>query len=150
MNDSRAHRTIRQRGMTLVEVLAVVVILGLIAGTLAVGFSGAFGKAKSEIARIDIGSLVQRVETYRISTGSFPSSDIGLGALSEGSATPSDPYWVDRDALNDPWGEPYLYVVPGSSGYPYEIISYGADGQQGGSDEDRDISSVGLRSDDER
>lgn len=136
-----------QRGMTLVEVLAVVVILGLIAGTLVIGFSGSFGKAKHELARSGIGVIVSKLEVYRIEHGSWPGNDLGLQALTDGQAAPTASYYLSPDKLTDPWGNPYLYVTPGPDGHPYEVISYGANGQPGGApgSEDADLSSVNLR-----
>jgi len=133
--------------MTLVEILAVVVILGLIAGTLVLGFSGSFGKAKHELAKSGIGIVVSKLETYRIEEDRWPGNDVGLAALSEGHATAAKSYYLTRDQLLDPWGRMYLYVTPGPNGLPYEVISYGADGQPGGDpgSEDADISSANLR-----
>lgn len=133
------------RGMTLVEVLAVVVILGLIATTLLVGFSGAFGKAKHELAKSGIGMLVGKVETYRIEKSDWPSNELGLAVLSAPHAAPTASYFVTADQLVDPWGRGYLYVMPGPEGHPFEILSYGADGQPGGEGENADLSSVSLR-----
>ncbi|MFG0259981.1 MAG: type II secretion system major pseudopilin GspG [Phycisphaerales bacterium JB041] len=132
-----------RRGMTLVEVLAVVVILGLLAATLAVGFSGAFGKGKQELAKTGIGQVVQRLETYYTDQGAWPDLDTGLSALSE--APPTSAYYLPSDTLQDPWGRPYLYITPGPDGHPYEIVTYGADGRSGGEDENADLSSVSLR-----
>lgn len=134
-------------GMTLIEILAVVVILGLVAGTLLVGFSGSFGKAKHELAKSGIGIIVGQVEKYRLETGSWPSNELGLKVLSDGHAPPSSAYYLSAGQLLDPWNRPYLYVTPGPNGHPYEIISYGADGQLGGASgtEDADISSINLR-----
>lgn len=134
-----------RRGMTLVEILAVVVILGLIAGTLLVSFSGSFGKAKHELAKSGIGVIVAQLEKYRLEHSAWPSNDLGLKALSDGQATPSASYYLDGGRLLDPWKRPYMYVSPGPNGHPYEIITYGADGQVGGQNEDQDITSVNLR-----
>lgn len=133
-----------RRGLTLVEVLAVVVILGLIAGTLAVGFSGTFGRAKTELARTGIGLLRQKVETYWVENDRWPSNEEGLQVLTDGAAVPGDSYFVEPGNLLDPWKNPYIYATPGPDGRPYEIISYGADGQPGGTGEDQDISSATL------
>ena len=135
------------RAMTLVEILAVVVILGLIAGTLVIGFSGSFGKAKHELAKSGIGVVVSKLELYRIEHGAWPSNDTGLAALSDGEASPSDPYYLSRDQLLDPWGNHFILITPGPNGLPYEVISYGSDGQSGGApgSEESDISSANLR-----
>ncbi len=141
----KRHLNRSRRGMTLVEILAVVVILGLIATTLLVGFSGAFGKAKHELARSGIGLLVGKVETYRIERSDWPANELGLAVLGAPHAAPTASYFVTADQLLDPWGRKYLYVMPGPEGYPYEILSYGADGQPGGDGENADLSSANLR-----
>jgi general secretion pathway protein G len=134
-----------RRAMTLVEVLAVIVILGLVAATLLVGFSGTFGRAKHELARSGIGVIVGKLEAYHIEHGRWPPGDLGLRALTDGAAAPSAPYHLGSDHLIDPWNRPYLYLVPGPGGLPYEVITYGADGVPGGDGENRDISSSALR-----
>ena len=131
--------------MTLVEILAVVVILGLISGVLYVGFSSSFGKAKHELAKSQIGVIQSQLEKYRLDLGAWPGNDLGLSALSDGHAKPTDPYYLNPGQLIDPWNRPYMYLVPGPEGHPYEIITYGADGQAGGEGEDADVSSTNLR-----
>ena len=79
-------------------------ILGLLAGTLLVSFSGTFGRAKHEIAKTGIGQIVQKIEVYRMETNEWPTNELGLRALSEGHATPADPYYLELDQLLDPWG----------------------------------------------
>lgn len=134
----RAHR-----GMTLVEVLAVVVILGLIASTLLVGFGGAFAKGKQELARTGIGLVSSRLEMYRMEHNAWPSAEDGLRALRD--SKPSASYHLGRDQILDPWGREYELVIPGPDGLPYEIISLGADGLRGGEGEDADLTSAALR-----
>lgn len=136
-----------RRAMTLVEVLAVVVILGLIAGTLAVGFSGAFGKGKRELAKTGIGQIVGKVELFKMEKDAWPGPDVGLAALTDGQASPTASYYLSSDRLTDPWGRRYALIVPGPDGHPYEVVSYGADGQPGGDGENADISSLHLRDD---
>ena len=138
-------RTDPWRAMTLVEVLAVVVILGLIAGTLLVGFSGSFGKAKHELAKSGIGVVVSQLEKYRLEHGAWPSNDQGLSMLTDGQAQPTASYYLNPGQLADPWNRIYLYVTPGPDGHPYEVLCYGSDGQPGGEGEDADITSVNLR-----
>jgi general secretion pathway protein G len=135
------------RGMTLVEVLAVVVILGLVAGTLLVGFSGSFGRAKHELAKSGIGLIVGRVELYRIDHSAWPTNELGLAVLSDGHALPTASYYLKPDQLIDPWDRPFLYITPGPVGHPYEVLTYGADGAPGGEGENADVSSIALRGD---
>ena len=132
-------------GMTMVEILAVVVILGLVATVLLAGFSGSFGKAKRELAKSGIGVLAGKLEIYKIEHDAWPTNELGLAVLSDGHAMPTISYYVNPDQLLDPWNRPYLFVRPGPAGHPYEIISYGADGQPGGDGEDADVSSTALR-----
>ena len=147
MNDRT--RSATRRGMTLVEILAVVVILGLVAAVLAVSLSGSFGKAKHELAKTGIGQGVQKLELYRLDTDEWPSLELGLQALSTGHASPSDPHFLEHGQLLDPWKHPYVYIAPGPDMRPYEVISYGRDGVQGGTGEDAAISSARLRGDDD-
>lgn len=143
----RARKVRREtnRAFTLVETLAVLVILGLLASVLLVNFSGGIGKGKQEIAKTGIGVVVQKVEVYRLEKGDWPANDIGLLALSEGHAKPTDPYFLAPDQVNDPWNRPFVFVAPGPDGYPYEVMTFGRDGQPGGEGEDSDISSTKLR-----
>ncbi len=134
-----------RRGMTLLEILAVVVILGLLASTLVVSFSGSFSKAKQELARTGIGQIQERLEIYRLEQDDWPSNELGLRALSDGYASRSSSYYIDADKLIDPWGRPYYFVVPGPGDHFYEVLSYGADGMAGGEGQDADISSTNLR-----
>lgn len=134
-----------RRGMTFVELLAVLVILGLVASVLTVSFAGRFAKGKREIARTQIAQLVQAVETYRLEHGDWPPVEQGLAALTTPIASPAAPYFLKPDQLNDPWNNPYALIVPGPDGYPYEIVTYGSDRQPGGEDEAADLSSTRLR-----
>ena len=129
--------------MTLVEVLAVVVILGLLAATLAIGFSGAFGKGKHELAKTGIGQVVSRLEIYRMEKSVWPDLEVGLRALTE--ASPTSAFYLPADNLLDPWDRAYIYITPGPDSHPYEVLSYGADGQPGGEGENADLSSISLR-----
>ena len=133
------------RGMTLVEVLAVVVILALLAGTLTVGFSGAFGKGKVELAKTGIGVLADRVLMYELETSKWPNPTLGLSVLTDGVASPTAPYYIGPDAMIDPWNNEFVLIVPGPDGKPFEIVSYGSDGQPGGEGDAADISSLNLK-----
>jgi general secretion pathway protein G len=130
-----------RRAMTLVEILAVVVILGLLAVTLTVGITAKMGKAKQEIAKTQIGQIVAQIQTYQLDKRKLPTPAEGLGILSN---DPGATYYLEPAKLNDPWGGPYQYVVPGPSGNPFEIISYGSDGQPGGNGDAADVSSINM------
>lgn len=134
-----------RRGMTFVELLAVLVILGLVASVLTVSFAGRFAKGQREIARTQIAQLIQAVETYRLEHGQWPPVEQGLGALTTPNASPTASYFLKPDQLIDPWDSPYILIVPGPEGYPYEIVSYGSDRQPGGEGEAADLTSTRLR-----
>jgi general secretion pathway protein G len=131
--------------MTFVELLAVLVILGLVAGVFTVGIAGRFNQSKRELAKSQIGLIDGQVQAYYTQTSSWPPSDKGLLVLTSPDATPSAAYYLKQDQLLDPWNNPFYIVVPGPDGHPYELISYGADGQPGGIDENADLSSLHLR-----
>lgn len=136
-----AHQ-LAHKGMTLIEVLAVVVILGLLAATLTVGITGKLGKAKTEIAKTQIAQIAGAVETFRLDKRRLPTAAEGLNTLTESAEAP---YFLGQARLSDPWGKEYLYLVPGPDGVAYEILTYGADGRQGGTGENADVSSSSLQ-----
>ena len=129
--------------MTLVEVLAVVIILGLIAGTLTYSFRGQVGRAKRELAKTGIGVIVSAIETYALETGSLPTMEDGVQVLTQIPPGRSEPY-LKPDQLLDPWGSQYVYITPGPNS-SYQVLSYGADKALGGAEgDDQDITSDAL------
>ncbi len=144
MNNRVAHRCAR-RAMTFVELLAVLVILGLVAGVFTVSIAGRFNQSKRELAKSQIGLIDGQVQAYYTQKSEWPPVDRGLGVLTSPEASPADAYYLTADQLLDPWGNPFYIIVPGPDGHPYELVSYGADGQPGGTDEDADLSSLNLR-----
>lgn len=131
--------------MTFVELLAVLVILGLVAGVFTVSIAGRFNRSKRELAKSQLGLIDGQVQTYYTQMSKWPPTDRGLSVLTSPVASPSDAYFVTGDQLKDPWGNPFYIIVPGPDGHPYELVSYGADGQPGGTDENADLSSLRLR-----
>jgi general secretion pathway protein G len=131
------------RAMTLIEVLAVVVILGLLAVTLTVGISAKLGKAKREICKTQIADLIAQIQAYQLVKRAVPTAAQGLQSL---STDPSAIYHVDAEKLKDPWGNPFRYLVPGPNGSAFEISSLGSDNQPGGEGEAADVSSAHLAS----
>jgi general secretion pathway protein G len=131
----------RSAGFTLLELLVVIVIIGLLAAFVAPKYFGQIGRSKMQIAKAQIESFDKGLDQYRIDTGHYPTSEAGLVALFVQPANEGNwhgPY-LKKGVPTDPWGNAYAYKIPGSDGREYDIVSYGADGQQGGSGEDADI-----------
>jgi general secretion pathway protein G len=134
----------RQRGMTLIEILVVLVLIGIVLGIVGGNFIGKGEKAKADAAKIEIGQISQTLDLYKLEVGRYPTSQEGLQALISapaGVANWNGPYWKKSTVPKDPWGNEYRYASPGSKG-PYEIVSLGADGKEGGEGPDKDISSA--------
>lgn len=128
-------------GFTLVEVMVVIVLIGLLAGAVAVGTRSYLIAGKQAVAKLEISRICQALETYYSAYDRYPTNDEGLEVL----ARPTDkfPAALLSDVPKDPWGNRYEYFQPGRESV-YEVISYGADGREGGSGPDRDISSAQL------
>ncbi len=143
MPRKRRQRRRRQAGFTLVELLVVLIILGLIAAFAAPRVIKFVGGAKTDSAKIQIERLSGVLDLYRLQVGRYPSDDEGLNALMEQPADAPDwegPYLKKADALIDPWRRPYIYRFPGEHG-DYDLYSLGADGEDGGEGENRDLTS---------
>ena len=131
-----------QAGFTLIELLVVMVIIGLLAALVAPRFIRQEEKAKAKAARAQVELFGTALDTFRLDVGRYPTSQEGLEALRHrpsGVERWDGPY-LRKDIPRDPWGNPYVYRSPGER-EPYELLSYGADGSAGGSEDNADISS---------
>ena len=129
----------KQSGFTLVELLLVLVILALIAGLVLPGIIGKAESAKAKAASSQISRISMSVESFYLDTGNIPSSLDELVSEPSGANGWNGPY-IKNSLLKDPWGQPYKYTVPGQHG-DFDIVSYGADKQQGGEKNNADINS---------
>ena len=134
----------RARGMTLIEILVVLVLIGIVLGIVGGNFIGRGEKAKADAAKIEIGQIGQALDLYKLEIGRYPSSSEGLQALvaaPSGTANWNGPYWKKSQIPKDPWGNDYRYTAPGQKG-AYDIVSLGADAKEGGDGANKDISSA--------
>ncbi len=132
-----------RRGFSLVELMVVIVIIGLLAGVATVAVRGYLIRGRQGAARMEIANIMQGLETYYAIHGRYPSLREGLAALKE----PAEGFeaGIITTELVDPWGNPYEYSVPGPEGLPYLVVCYGADGREGGTGENADITSADLK-----
>jgi general secretion pathway protein G len=140
----RRSRLHGQRGFTLVEMLVVITIIGLIMSLVGPRVLNYLGESKVKAAKIQIQSFSSALDLFYLDAGRYPSTSEGLAALvkpAAGLATWNGPYVKGGVLPNDPWGKPYIYRSPGERS-AYEIVSYGSDGQEGGTGAAADISTA--------
>ena len=128
-------------GFSLVELMVVIVIIGLLASVVTIGVRGRLIQSKQKIAKVQINTFVQAVETFYTTYDRYPSNDEGLEVLQEKDEEIGEA--LIRSIPDDPWGNRYEYISPGRT-EPFEIVCYGADNREGGSGADRDIRSDEL------
>ena len=136
----RAARRAEQSGFTLIEIMVVVVILGLLVGLVAVNVLSRAEEARQKTAFAQMKSFEEALELYKLDNGTYPASGQGLDTLAKPSR--GEPYLRGGSVPLDPWGNKYGYISPGTGGQPYEIISYGSDGEPGGDGDAADIKST--------
>jgi general secretion pathway protein G len=133
----------RQSGMTMMELLAVLVIIGVVMGVVGGKFFGQAEEAKRKAAKIEINQIGQSLDLFKLEVGRYPTTSEGLQALVTAPAGVNNwngPYWKNGTLPTDPWKNEYKYTQPGQHG-AYDIISMGPDGKEGGDGADRDITS---------
>lgn len=135
-----------EEGFTLIEIMVVVFILGLLITLVAPRILGRTDEARQTKAAADIKSIEQALSLYKLDNGSFPTTEQGLQALvTRPTSGPPPRRWNPDGYLEklpvDPWGQPYVFR---SDGNGFAILSYGADGVEGGAGKDADIDSRNL------
>ena len=136
-----------QEGFTLLELMVVIAILALIGGIVTPSVIDKLRKAKWQKANIEIEQIGAGLDMYALENGSYPTTEQGLRALVRKPTAPPEPVswtspYVKTKNVNflDPWGTPYIYGSPSEhEGTDYDLYSYGADGQEGGEDENADV-----------
>jgi general secretion pathway protein G len=134
----------QKKGFTLIELLVVILIISMLAGFVAPNVLKRLGKAKTDLAKPRMAMLENALKSFEFDCGRLPDeAEGGLEALL--TAPPeleekwNGPY-LKQSQLLDPWGNPYVYVLEGEYNVgSFDLISYGADGQEGGEGENADI-----------
>ena len=130
-------------GMTLIEILVVLTLIAVVMGIVGGNYLQRGEQAKGKAAKIEIEQIGQTLDLYKLEIGRYPTTQEGLQALITAPAGVSNwngPYWKKGTLPKDPWGNDYKYVSPGQHG-AYDIISFGADGKEGGDGTNKDINS---------
>lgn len=131
----------RRRGFTLLELLVVIVIIGLLAAYVGPRYFSQLGRSERQTAKAQIEGFGRALDTYRLDTGRYPTTDQGLEALvvkPNDEAKWNGPY-LQKSVPPDPWGKPYVYRSPGQGGMDFDLLSYAKDGQPGGEGDNADI-----------
>jgi general secretion pathway protein G len=132
-------------GFTLVELLVVLAIIGLVMGLIGPRVLGYLAESKTKTAKLQIESFSTSLDLFYLDTGRYPTTSEGLSALIQRPADVAvwnGPYLKDGRVPSDPWGHPYQYQSPIDHTPPYEILSFGSDGREGGTGDAADISSI--------
>jgi general secretion pathway protein G len=129
-----------EKGFTLIELLLVMVILTVLAAVVVPKFTKRSEQARITAANTDISNIDTSLDAFEVDMGRYPTSAEGLKALVEQPTNTTTAKWkgpyIKRGIPSDPWGNQYVYVIPGqhnTSGY--DLYSYGPDGQEGGADD---------------
>ncbi|TMM51796.1 type II secretion system protein GspG [Sulfitobacter sabulilitoris] len=138
---------VHDAGVTLIEMMVVLVIIAVVAAMVVPNVIGRPDEARATVAQTDIRAISSALELYRLDNRGYPTTTQGLDALvREPVAPPKPANWVSGGYLDavpqDPWGNSYLYRAPGDDA-PFDLLSLGADGVPGGDGTSADISSNG-------
>lgn len=136
----------KRRGFTMVELVAVLIILGLLATVVVRNFVGQTDKARVTTTKTNLKVLHEAVMEFKMDTGFYPTEEEGLYALIEEpmdiNGWRSGGYLNATEIPTDAWGNEFIYILEPESGQPFVIVSYGADGEPEGEGYDEDLYST--------
>lgn len=126
-------------GFTLIELVAVIIIIGLLAALVGPRLFGKVTKSKQAAAQAQIEMFGVALDSFRLDTGRYPTTDESLNVLQMNPGLDNwDGPYLKKEIPADPWGSPYSYMSPGEHG-EYDIVSFGADKTVGGEGENSDV-----------
>jgi general secretion pathway protein G len=145
MRHSSVRLIFSRSGFTLIEIMVVIIILGILVGLIVPRFMEKPEKARIVKAQMQIESISAALKEYKLDSGDYPTTEQGLEALVEKPSIGKIPRkYPDKGYLpkipKDPWGNDYVYISPGEHG-DFDLISYGADGEEGGEGKNGDVQS---------
>ena len=132
-----------QGGFTLIEIMVVVVILAVLVALVAPKIVGRTDDARRTAAKVQMRNIEGALQLFKMDNGFYPSTDQGLEALVNKPSVGEIPRnWNENGYIakipKDPWGSQYIYISPGNHG-EYDLMSYGADHEQGGEGKNSDV-----------
>lgn len=147
---NRLHTTVVSRqGFTLIEILVVVMIIAILASIVSINVLRKPAEARVAAAQLQMKQLQTALQMYRTEQGRLPTQEQGLEALVRKPTSepippkyPQEGYLEGRTMPKDPWGNDYIYLIPGRNGEVFEIITYGSDGEPEGENDAADLSSA--------
>ncbi|MBF0492745.1 MAG: type II secretion system major pseudopilin GspG [Deltaproteobacteria bacterium] len=139
-----------QKGMTLIEIMVVVAIIGSIMALVTVNVMDYLAESKVETTKIEIKNIENALEQYKRKSSMYPSTEQGLQALVEKPTSGKIPENYPKDGYmkrvpKDAWDEDFIYTSPGTAGHPYEITSLGEDKAEGGEGYAADIKNYEIK-----
>lgn len=127
-----------QRGMSLIEIIIVIVLIGVVLTFVGNRILGGSDRAKANLAKSEVQTLAQKIDQYKDDVGRYPTSLNDLATQPQGATGWLGPY-AKPGELKDPWGNDISYKAPGEDGHAFDLIILGKDGKPGGTSVDSDI-----------